>query len=149
MQKLSESAGTVLRIEIASDRSDRKISAINRPTFCEIEYSIFNIFALVQFDFAIFLWNLKFRWNFVGISRQISENNENYRDVDEKCGKNAEISRKFRNCWKNSIRILNFSIVSLGIQPWNEDACLAAGCCRFDYMWGSCMPQDGFWLRCF
>ena len=73
----------------------------------------FQYFCVGSIWFCYF--SVKFRWNFVGISRQISENNENYRDVDEKCGKNAEISRKFRNCWKNSIRILNFSIVSLKI----------------------------------
>jgi hypothetical protein len=37
------------------------------------------------------------------------------------------------------------SDVCYGISPWSEDACLAAGCCRYDYSWGDCGPLDGFW----
>ena len=101
----------IYKICIPLHRSDRKISAKKPSDFLRNWILNIQYFCVGSIWFCYF--SVKFRWNFVGISRQISENNENYRDVDEKCGKNAEISRKFRNCWKISIRILNFSIVSL------------------------------------
>ena len=103
----------IYKICIPLHRSDRKISAKKPSDFLRNWILNFQYFCVGSIWFCYF--SVKFRWNFVGISRQISENNENYRDVDEKCGKNAEISRKFRNCWKISIRILNFSIVSLPV----------------------------------
>jgi hypothetical protein len=35
--------------------------------------------------------------------------------------------------------------VCYSIPPYQEDQCLSAGCCYYDYMWGNCQPQNGFW----
>ena len=61
----------------------------NRPTFCEIEYWIFNIFALVQFDFAIFLWN------FDEILSEFRDKSQKIMKIIEMLMKNAEKMRKF------------------------------------------------------
>ena len=79
----------IYKICIPLHRSDRKISAKNRPTFCEIEYWIFNIFALVQFDFAIFLWN------FDEILSEFRDKSQKIMKIIEMLMKNAEKMRKF------------------------------------------------------
>ena len=98
----------ISKICIPLRRSDLKFQQKTVQLHCEIEYSIFNIFALVQSDFAIFRWIFheilsEFRDKFQKIMKII--------DIDEKCEKLREIP--VRELLEKLIEIFTNSFASL------------------------------------